>query len=222
MLQFGPQSAATGNINLIPHGTLAWAVMTVKAIKIGKAKDDGSPGSRFAEIEYTVAAGPYERRKVFSNIGDPSYQHNSENYRNMGFGAISRAMESSGLVNFQDPNSYSRFNGKSFDEIMQALDGKTVAVRIGIKKGTGGYNDANQIAEHLTPNPASTSSRDFTKLISGQTGSAPTQPPAAPVAAAPAWVAPPNSAQPPVHSAPAPVQQNTAGNWLAQAQTKPQ
>lgn len=229
-MEFNQQSSATGNRELIPGGTLAWGILTVKGMKVGKVKEDGTPGSRFAECELTIDEGQYTRRKIFTNVGDPEYANNTDEYKKMGYGALSRMLEASGLVNAADPNSYSRVNGQSFDTLMMWLDGKRVAFKVKLSKGRDGYPDKNEVGEFLSPNPISSSSKDFQKLVAQ--GSAPTAHPVATAPAAGAWVNAANSGQAagdPSSQAqqanPAPVQQAVmsagqpaAAAWLQQAQ----
>jgi len=179
-MDFNQNSAAVGNRELIPGGTLAWGLIEVKSVKLGQK------GSRFAELEVTISEGPYEKRKVFTNLGDPSYDGNSEKYREMGYGALSRMMESSGLVNVQDPASYQRVSGQAFDTLMAWLDGKRVAFKVKVEKGADGYPDKNTVGDWLSPNPQSSSSKDFQKLIAGAGAPAVAGAPA-PMAPAPSW-----------------------------------
>lgn len=165
MMNFNQQSSATGNIELIPNGVLSWVVVTVKGIKISP-----KTGSRYAELELTLKGGKYERRKIFTNIGDPSYAGNSDEFKKMGYGALSRILEASRIVNFQDPASYNIVNGKSFDDVMRMIDGKDAAIKVRVVPERDGYQAKNEVAEWLSPNPVSTSSKDFQKLISGDTG----------------------------------------------------
>jgi hypothetical protein len=224
-MEFNQQSSATGNRELIPGGTLAWGIITVKGINIGKPKDDKPFGSRYAECELTICDGQYTRRKVFTNVGDPTYEHNSEEYKKMGYGALSRMLESSGLVNVQDPQSYSKVNGQSFDTLMAWLDGKRIAFKVKLSKGTQGYPDKNEVGEYLSPNPISSSFKDFQKLMQQANMPAVAAPAAAPApswgagsgTSAPAAAAPATTGATPPATNPA---NPPAASWLQQAQGK--
>lgn len=228
-MQFNQQSSAVGNTSLIPNGTLAWLLVKVREFKVSS-----STGSRYADLELTVVGGPYERRKVFTKIGDPEWDGNSEDYKKMGYSAVSRMIEAAGLVKHDDPNSYAKVNGAKFDQLMGMLDGKLVAAKIRVQPEKDGYPEKNEIADWLSPNPISSSFKNFQKLMQGETapaGGLPKPPGAlgaAPTAPAPTWGnAAPNPAPQPTQpvtgpgAGPAtPVVGAPTAAWLQQAQQK--
>ena len=147
---------STGN-DLIPNGQLAWAILTVRAIKASQS------GGQYLDIELTLEEGqPFGRRKIWDMIGDPMFSGNSEAYRQMGQVAIARILECGRGAGPNNPGGYVI---QSYDQ----LNGLRVAIKIGVKKGTGGYDDKNNVAEYLTPNPASQSGhKGFQKLQAGE------------------------------------------------------
>lgn len=213
MMDFSQAPDVGGGGELIPHGQLAFATITYKGLKQSKA------GGEYLDLELTINEGqPYARRKVFTTIGNPFYKGNSEKYREMGLAFIKRILEAS-----RWGRRTGEFNGEGFAAaggyIIQAfseLHGVTVAVKIKVEKSEG-YQDKNQVADYLTPNPKSDGHKDWIKLCNGQYNNIAQQPapsafgvPTQAVAAtAMTWGTP----------APAPAQPatNAAPSWMQQA-----
>lgn len=148
---FTNEKVDTGN-SLIPAGTLTWAVVNVRAIKNSQAT-----GAEFADLELTCLGGAYENRKLFTNVMSPQDERHSEAGRQMGFGAILHMVESAGLVDPGNIESYQWLNAVSFTDIMAHLDGKAVAIKTKHEKDkTGAYPDRDGVGEWLSPNPVRT------------------------------------------------------------------
>lgn len=188
--QFNPNTQHQPAVELIPNGVLAFAVVEVQGVKISQN------GGRYASLKLTIDRGPYERRTIFSMVGDPTDPNNSEKYQQMSMGALQHMLEAAGIFRLDDPNSYATFANSTFEQVMAALDGKTVAIKIKIEKGRDGYEDKNAVADWLSPNPNSRSYKKWQELVN------PT--PATP--GAPALAHPPAGGQ----AAPARPQQATA------------
>lgn len=162
---FSNTSGASSPMDLIPPGALLWCLLTFRGMK------DSNSGGSYADLELAVAdKQPFARKKLWEMCGDPDHRGNSEAYRAMGMTSLTRMMESAGLVNPEDPNSYERFNGMSTEQVFMALDGKYVAVRVKIEKGGDGYEDKNKVGDYLTPNKNSSSYKNFVKLTTGDHG----------------------------------------------------
>lgn len=128
--------------DLIPKGTLLWAVINLKGVKASN-----STTSKYLDIELTVDEGqPYARRKIFVKIGDPNHAGNSEEYKKMGYGAIRRILEAAFGANPANPQSYNVIP----DPTYFVLHGKRVPVKVTIEKGKDGYEDKNSV-EFLSP-----------------------------------------------------------------------
>lgn len=142
--------------SLIPNGQLAWAVLSVRGVKASQK------GGQYIDIELTIDDNqPYARKKVWDKIGDPQHPGNSDAYKQMGFIALARILEAGRGASPTNTAAY-QLNDYS------ALNGLRVPIKIGIEKGTGGYDDKNKVAEYLTPNPASQSGhKDFLLLQQG-------------------------------------------------------
>ena len=167
-----------GDFELIPDGTLAWAILKIKPKgpvgQPGFAPDpndwvtpsNSTEGNAYLDVALTICEGPYNKRKVFEMIGVAG----SEAYVNQGRAAIRAILEVGRGANItSNPGGY-RINHYG------DLDGLKVAVKIKVEKGgvknaaTGErYNDKNRVAKWLTPNKESDGHKDFERLLAGQT-----------------------------------------------------
>ena len=77
--------------DLIPPGTLCTGIVTVRAVKVG------SRGARYLDLELTINRGPYEKRKVWTNVMDPADPKQSDGGKEMGQRAIIRMFETAGI-----------------------------------------------------------------------------------------------------------------------------
>lgn len=163
---FNQQSGVGSPLDLIPRGYLCWARLSFNGMKVST-----STGSRYGEIDLTISDGqPFARKKIFTRIADPDYENNSEGYRSMGMVALTRMLESSGLIDVKDPASYEKYNGKNCENVLMLLDGRHVAIKVKVDPGKEGYSDKNEVGEFLTPNEASQSCKHFIKLTNGDHG----------------------------------------------------
>lgn len=158
-MQFSQTSGASTPFDLIPAGFLCWVMLTFRGMKSSGA------GGRYGDLELTVADNqPYARKKLWTRVGDPDFQGNSEKYRNMGMTQLTRMIEAAGFVDPKDPNSYQKMNGMTCEQVLQALDGKYIAIKVKVEEGEGGYSDKNDVADYLTPNEQSSGFKNFQKL----------------------------------------------------------
>jgi hypothetical protein len=197
-LSFNGQTSSSTNRTLIPAGVRAFATLTVKGMKVGRESN-----ARYAECELQInSPHPFERRKMFLNINDPSDPNAKEGAVKMSMGALSRMLEASGLVQVGNEASYAAVSNQDFETIMSWLDARTVGIQVRIEKGQGGYDDKNGVGEWLSPNPLSGGFKGWQKLLAGDLGVPPAPPtPGAPGGAPAAVVPAPAFA---AHQAPAP------------------
>jgi hypothetical protein len=171
---FDQTTGASGSSSnqLIPHGTLAFA-----AIKVTGVKKSKRTGGEYANLELTITEGEYQRRKVWTVIMNPQDPANMDDVKRaegkpdgakMGLVALTRIFEAAGVFT-NDPRSYQKFNGATFVEILQHIEGLTAGIKVKVAKGGDGYDDKNEVAEFLSPNPASGASLNWNKLVGGAT-----------------------------------------------------
>lgn len=204
MSMFSPNSSNAGNSGeLIPAKTLAQVVLIPKEIKTSNA------GARYLNLELAVAAGKYEKRRVFTIISDPWDTNTSEKAREMAIGAITRILETIGVFNHADPSTYERMNESSLEEFAEMIDGKIAGIEIGVDPGKDGYEPKNKVANWASTNPKSGGYKLFEAISQGLEtlakpaaasasafGSAPTVKQVAPAAAAAVKAATPGTAAP--------------------------
>ena len=212
---FDQTTGASGSSSnqLSPHGTLAFAVIKVTGVKASKRT-----GGEYANLELTISEGEYQRRKVWTVIMNPQDSRNIDEIKRaegkpdgakMGLVALTRIFEAAGVFT-NDPRSYQKFNGATFVEILQHIEGLTAGIKVKIAKGGDGYDDKNEVAEFLSPNPASGASQNWNKLTGGNVQEARKSAFTAPVQAPAPIQAPAQAAKPNASSTPP---------WLKKANT---
>jgi hypothetical protein len=157
---FTSKDSAGQSIGLIPDKTSAKAVVTIRGIKTSQ-----NTGGRYLDLEFTVVGGEFNGRKVWSVVMDPSFEGNTPEAKSLGKKFIVRMLEAAGLVTVGDEASYGRF--ASLQDVVNALNGQTVAIKIGIKKGTDGRADKNSVSDYYSPNPESGYAEKFQQVMSG-------------------------------------------------------
>ena len=161
MFKFNPETKHDTGGSLIPANVLTFATF-----KVQKLRKSGNTGGTYADIEL-ILQGQYENRRVFDKIPDPADTNNSEKWRQMGMASLQHALEAAGIFDPANPESYNRFANGGFTDILKALDGKRVAFKVGIEKGTDGHQDKNRVVTYLSPNPVSSTNRQYQELLAG-------------------------------------------------------
>lgn len=161
---FSAESTNTGStsIELIPAGTIAKVVIIVRDIKHSQ-----STGGRYLDLELVVDGGKYDRRRIFSVICDPWDPATSEKAKEMAVGSITRIMESIGVFNPANPDTYNVFNNAGIQEVAEAMNTKSLHIVIGIQKGKDGRADKNEVKEWTSPNPKSNGYKSYQLAQSG-------------------------------------------------------
>ena len=161
---FSPETSKTGSssIELIPAGTIAKVVIIVRDIKHSQ-----STGAKYLDLELVVDGGKYDRRRIFSVICDPWDPATSEKAKEMAVGGITRVMESIGVFNPANPDTYNVFNNASINEVAEAMNTKSLYIVIGIQKGKDGRADKNEVKEWTSPNPKSNGYKSYQLAQSG-------------------------------------------------------
>ena len=167
MMDFSQGAGQDSPSSLIPNGQLAFAIMTVRGVKASKA------GGQYLDVELTIDDNqPYARKKLWDMIGDPGFAGNSPEYREMGMRSIARILETGRNAGPNNPAGYQLTD-------YAHLSGLRVAIKIGVTPAKDGYEEKNKVAEYLTPNPQSSASKDFQRLLAGEFNKAKTAAPAA-------------------------------------------
>ena len=159
---FDPNTKYDAPNSLIPANTLAFAMLKVRDLKRSQ-----NTGGKYADIELTISEGQYATRKVWPVIMDPTDGSNSEQARTMGMGAIQHICEAAGIFDPDKPDTYKRFDNGNFIDVLKAIDGSRVAIKVGIEKGKDGYQDKNRVLAWLTPNPNSGDNKGWRDLHAG-------------------------------------------------------
>ena len=146
--------------DLIPAGAIVRAIMSIKPGDI--SLPEYGPGNYFKaaretrakwmELEFTVVGGPYDRRKFWDKIfvdGDKMGASGMPEAKEIGLRTLKALIDSANGLDPADmsPEAQQRrtINGVS------DLSGMEICAKIGIKKGTNGYQDQNKLMAALTP-----------------------------------------------------------------------
>lgn len=164
---FTSKSSEGQSIGLIPPGTKSKATIAVRGLKTSE-----KTGSRYLDVELTLVGGQYNGRKVWSIIMDPTFPGNSTEAKEMGQRQLACILEACGVFKVGDESSYAKFSGKGIEDVCRAISGQTIAIKVGVKKGTEGYSDKNNVTSYLSPNPASRTSEEFKQAMGGESAPA--------------------------------------------------
>jgi hypothetical protein len=182
---FSPETSNTGStsFDLIPAGTIAKVVIIVRGIK-----NSQSTGAKYLDLELVVDGGKFDRRRIFGIICDPWDPATSEKAKEMAVGSITRIMESVGIFDHTNAETYNAFNSAGIQEVGMAISAKPVYIVIGIQKGKDGRADKNEVKEWTSPNPKSNGYKSYQLAQSGaeSVGGAPAPTPTITKAASPA------------------------------------
>lgn len=165
------QSTSNSSYGLIPRGTIAKVKLKIKpggysdeskGLTGGYASLGHYSGSIYLKCEYTIIAGKYKRRKIWSMIGLFSPK-NDNAWGNMGRSFIRSILNSSHGFTDSDksPEAIKARKVESFAD----LDGLEFVVRIDVKHDTKGGtdgNDKNDISRVITPEH-----KDYSKIMDG-------------------------------------------------------
>ena len=190
---FNDAEAQMGGFDLIPRGAIVPVRMTIKPGGFddasqgwsgGYASESFETGSVYLSCEFVVTAGPFAKRKMWSNIG--LHSRKGPAWGQMGRSFIRAALNSARGILPQDnsPQATSARRINSFAD----LDGIEFIARVDIEKDGKG-EDRNVVKIAIEPDH-----KDYAAMRSGNSGTT-MQAPASPAA-------PMRSAQPPVASKP--------------------
>jgi hypothetical protein len=159
---FSPQSSNSGSIELIPKGTLCQVVLLPKEIKVGQ-----TTGARYLNLELGVAAGQYEKRKIYTILSDPWDPKTSDKAKEMAVGAITRILETIGVFNHADPATYSALDNACLEDVVELIEGKIAGILVGVDPGKDGYEPKNKVQDWASTNPSSGGYKLFEAISQG-------------------------------------------------------
>ena len=147
--------------SLIPIGTIARAVVLVQMGDIelpefGKGqwfKRSASTAAKWMNLEFTIVGGEFDRRKFWHSIfvdGDKIGPSGMPLAKEIGLRTLKAIVESARNINPADMTPQAQQN-RNISGMMD-LSGMEICAKVGIKKGTNGYKDSNQLMAALTPN----------------------------------------------------------------------
>lgn len=156
-----PSEAPQYERTLIPNGTVCRAVITVKLgdmeiPEFGAGqwfKASQSSAAKWMELEFTIVGGEHDRRKFWDRIfvdGDKMGQSGIPQAKEIGLRTLRSIIDSGRGLDPADmsPNSQQARNISG----MMDLNAMEICAKVGIKKGTNGYEDSNRLIAALTPN----------------------------------------------------------------------
>lgn len=152
---FNFNSADKQQGDLIPDGVIVPVIMALRPGGAGEGgwlKPSKSSDALMLDVELTVTAGPYAKRKIFTNmvVSGGSVDDKGESKG----GKITRStlraiLESARNINPNDMSDSALRNRQiaGFGE----LNGIEFLMKVGIEKGQNGYEDKNKVKSVITP-----------------------------------------------------------------------
>ncbi|MEG3639310.1 hypothetical protein [Magnetococcus sp. PR-3] len=144
------------SFDLIPKGTVVPVRMTIRPGGFddpnrgwtgGYAKRNPDTGAIYLDCEFVVLEGPYAKRKIWSLIG--LHSEKGPDWGNMGRSFIRAILNSSRGLKDKD-NSPAAQQARRLNGLAD-LNGLVFLAKVDEKKGTGGYDDKNEIRLAVTP-----------------------------------------------------------------------
>jgi hypothetical protein len=181
MLDLNNVAPDEGNdFSLIPHGTIVRVIVSIKPQLDGVVISDlsnqpifrQSPHSsaKWVECEFTVIGGQFDRRKIWSNLffdGDKKNASGVSMSKEIGLRTLRGIIDSSRGLRADDMTPDA--NIKRQISGIEALEGMEFCIKVGVEKGTNGYDDKNKMLAPILINQDG--------YIGGNATQAPTQSP---------------------------------------------
>jgi len=161
---FEASSGPTNDFSLIPAGTIARAIITIKPgmyvmEMFGKTQSfhySASTKAKWVELEFTIVGGEFDKRKVWDRLfvdGDKMNPNTNKPVAyEIGMSTLRSMIDS---IHGLDPSDQTE-NAQGLRSLngIEDINGKEFCMKIGIKKGTNGYEDSNKLMVALTPKDA--------------------------------------------------------------------
>ena len=146
--------------SLIPNGAISRAVIVVKSGDIelpefGQGqwfKQSQSSAAKWMELEFTCIGGEFDRRKFWSKIfvdGNKMGKSGMPLAKEIGLRTLRQIVESANHIKSTDMSDEAQ-QRRNISGVFD-LNAMEICAKIGIKKGTNGYSDQNQLMAALTP-----------------------------------------------------------------------
>ena len=151
-------SGGGGEFDLIPAGTIARAILTIK--RGGEVLKEYSQepmfksserGTKWIECEFVIVGGPYNKRRFWQNIMLDGGRVDPETgicfTKKIGMETIKDIIDSAKGLSKSDisPQAMQTRNINGLED----MDGMEFCAKIGIEKGTNGYADKNKLVGTL-------------------------------------------------------------------------
>ena len=153
--------APTQTRTLIPNGTVCRAIIVVKMgdteiPEFGNGlwfKKSANTSAKWMELEFTVVGGEHDKRKFWHRIfvdGDKRGASGIPLAKEIGLSTLRSIIESANSIDPSDMSeaAVQRRNIGGVND----LSGMEICAKVGIEKGTGGYEDKNKLMAAVTPN----------------------------------------------------------------------
>jgi len=161
---FEASSGPTNDFSLIPAGTVARAIITIKPgmyvmEMFGKTQSfhySASTKAKWVELEFTIVGGEFDKRKVWDRLfvdGDKMNPNTNKPVAyEIGMSTLRSMIDS---IHGLDPSDQTE-NAQGLRSLngIEDINGKEFCMKVGIKKGTNGYEDSNKLMVALTPKDA--------------------------------------------------------------------
>ena len=103
-------------------------------------------------LEFTIIGGQYDRRKFWHSVfvdGDKIGPSGMPQAKEIGLRTLKSVVESGRNISPADMSPQAQQNRNIAG--MMDLNGMEICAKVGVKKGTNGYKDSNQLMVALTP-----------------------------------------------------------------------
>lgn len=175
------RQGAAGGGSLIPDGTIAPVILSVRGEKATKAGD-----ATMLDCEFVVTAGEHSKRRFWANMMVTSNGSDGHNTAvSITFSRVRGILESAYGIDPLDDSPDALAARKISD--WSDLDGLEFVARIAIEPGKDGYKDKNALAGAVTPNEAEYAGFKPAKRKSSAKASASASEPASNGTGRPAW-----------------------------------
>jgi len=155
-----PDDQQNREFSLIPNGAVSRAVIVVKGGDIELPefgtgqwfKKSQSSNAKWMEIEFTCVGGEFDRRKFWSKIfvdGDKLGTSGMPVAKEIGMRTLRNIIDSANGLAPSDASEQAQ-QRRNISGVFD-LNAMEICAKSGIKKGTNGYSDQNQLMVAMTP-----------------------------------------------------------------------